>query len=169
MSLMTYENLIEEEIKDLYSAENQLLQALPKMQAAAHCEELKQAFAEHLEETHTQVDRLTQAARLLGIGVTGETCNAMKGLIEEAEELIQTPGLPEVKDAALVGAAQRVEHYEIAAYGTVCQLLKNIEGDEAKDLLGKTLDEEKAADKTLSKLATGGLFSSGINHEAKEG
>jgi ferritin-like metal-binding protein YciE len=168
MTLTTYNDLIAEEIKDLYSAETQLLLALPKMQAAASNEDLKDAFASHLEETRQQIVRLEKAGEALHIPVTGETCNAMKGLIAEAEELISMPGDPDVKDAALIGAAQRVEHYEIAAYGTVCTLLKRGDFDTSYDLLSRTLDEEKSADDKLNKLATGSMFSSGINKDAAE-
>ena len=167
MSLMTYNDLLKEQIKDLFSAETQLLSALPKMVAAANNPDLKKAFSDHLEETRTHVSRLEKAGVELGFPLSGVTCNAMKGLIEEAEELIQTPGTADVKDAALIAAAQRVEHYEIAAYGTICQLLDLTDADESKSLLHDTLEEEKDADSKLTKLATGKLFSSGINKDAK--
>lgn len=166
MQLTSLRSLFISELKDLYSAETQLLDALPKMANAATHNELKTAFRDHLEETRGQVDRLERVFRQLGETPGGETCEAMKGLIKEGEEIIGEEGNSDVKDAALIAAAQRVEHYEIAGYGTVVTYAKKLDLDDVADLLGKTLDQEKSADSKLNKLATGGVFAGGINEEA---
>jgi ferritin-like metal-binding protein YciE len=153
MKLNTLEDLLLHELKDLYSAENQLLKALPKMAKAADHEDLRAAFEEHLEQTEGQVDRLDQIAELLGKKLTGHTCKAMKGLIEEGSELISEDAHPAVKDAGLIGAAQRVEHYEIAGYGTARTLAEHLGHDEIVELLEETLAEEKETDVKLTELA----------------
>jgi len=155
MSLATYNDLLKEQVKDVYSAETQLVDALPKLIEAASHPDLKHAFEHHLKETHGHVERLRTASLELGFSTEGETCNAMAGLISEAEEIINQTGQGDVKDAALIAAAQRVEHYEIAAYGTLCHLLSKTDNDQAKGLLLDTLAEEKSADATLNDLATG--------------
>ncbi len=159
-------DLLVHEVRDLYSAETQLLDALPKMAAAATNEDLKRAFNEHLQETKGHVDRLADAARVLKVTPSGKTCEAMKGLIKEGSEVISELADPMVKDAALIAAAQRVEHYEIAAYGSAACFADQADAHDVKKLLGETLDEEKSADEKLTKIATGGLFSGGINKEA---
>ena len=156
------------ELRDLYSAETQLVDALPNMARAASHEDLKAAFNEHLEETRGQVDRLRQIFDQLGESPEGERCEAMEGLVQEGEEIINQDGNAHIKDAALIAAAQRVEHYEIAGYGTARTYASELGLNEAKRLLDDTLSEEKAADKTLNKLATGGWLSSGINDEARD-
>ncbi len=166
MQLNTLKDLYVEQLRDLYSAETQLLSALPKMAQAASSSGLKQAFQDHLTETQKQKQRLEQIFNELGTSPQGETCQAMQGLIEEGEELIQTNGDAKVKDAALIAAAQRVEHYEIAGYGTVRTFANELGFDKAKSLLQQTLDEEGNADKKLNALAEGGIFSSGINEKA---
>jgi ferritin-like metal-binding protein YciE len=166
MELGSLHDLMVEELQDLHSAETQLVAALPKMAAAASDEELRTAFEHHLEETRGHVARLEEIFAQLGITGGGETCEAMKGLIAEGEEIVSAQGDSAVKDAALIGAAQRVEHYEIAGYGTARTLADELGLAEARDLLDQTLDEESTADKLLTKIATGGLFKAGINQRA---
>jgi len=165
MSLGSLQDVLEEQIEDLYSAEKQLVEALPKVSAAASSGELKQAFDNHLTETKGHVQRLDE---ILGeMGVTPSThCKGMEGLIEEGEEVIEESGDPNAKDAALIAAAQRVEHYEIAGYGTARTLAKELGRDSVVDLLDQTLDEEANADKLLTKIATGGMFKAGVNQQA---
>jgi ferritin-like metal-binding protein YciE len=165
MQLETLKDLFEHEVADLYDAEQQLVAALPKMAQAASNEELRQAFEHHLQETRDHVRRLEEIRSGLGSSMT-EQCNAMKGLVTEGEEIVNGDGMPAVKDAALIGAAQRVEHYEIAAYGTARTLADELDLDDAKDLLDQTLDEESNADKLLTKIATGGMLKEGINQKA---
>ncbi len=145
--------LLVQEVKDLYSAENQLTKALPKMAKAASSPDLKKAFTDHLEETKNHAARLEQVAELLGASPRGKACAAMKGLIEEGSETIEEEGEAAIKDLALIAAAQRVEHYEISAYGTARALARALGLKQAADLLQATLDEEGAADKGLTKLA----------------
>jgi ferritin-like metal-binding protein YciE len=166
MKLETTEDVLVEQIADLQSAENQLIQALPKMAQAASNEELRKAFQEHLDQTRSHAERLQQVSSLIPSGVPAEECKAMKGLIAEGEEIIQAQGAPDAKDAALIAAAQRVEHYEIAAYGTARTLAKELDLDDAHDLLEQTLDEEKMADELLNRIATGGLLRAGVNERA---
>lgn len=156
------------ELKDLYSAEQQLIVALPKMVDAASTPELKEAFQNHFEETQNQVVRLEDAFVTLKEEPTGETCKAMQGLIKEGEEVIKSKLPSIVKDAALIGAAQRVEHYEIAGYGVAKTFAKLLDFDEIADLLDATLDEEKTADENLTSIAEGGLFTAGVNKRASE-
>lgn len=148
-----------DELKDLYSAETQLVAALPKMAKAASSPELQQAFQTHLIETEGHVQRLEQIFAELDRKPKGKKCKGMAGLIEEGSELIKEKSEmePEVLDAGLIGAAQRVEHYEIAAYGTVCAFAKQLGYEQAAQLLQQTLDEEYATDKTLTELAVTGL------------
>lgn len=165
MKMETLHDLFEHEIADLYSAEQQLVEALPKLARAASHDELRKAFEHHLEETRDHVKRLEEIRGTLGSSMS-ETCEGMKGLIEEGEEIVQAEGSPAVKDAALIGAAQRVEHYEIAAYGTARTLADELDMSEAKDLLDQILDEESNADKLLTKIATGGMMKEGVNQKA---
>ena len=153
MKLKTLEDLLHHELKDLYSAETQLLKALPKMAEAAENDDLRAAFEEHLQQTQGHVERLEEAGEILGKKLTGHTCKAMKGLIEEGEDLIAEDADPSVKDAGLIGAAQRVEHYEIAGYGTARTLAAQLGQDEIAELLEETLDEEKETDEKLTELA----------------
>jgi ferritin-like metal-binding protein YciE len=166
MQLQTVQDLFEHEISDLYSAETQLVAALPKMAAAATSDELRQAFQHHLEETREHVRRLEDIRGQIGSS-TSDECEGMRGLIEEGDEILAADGDPSVKDAALISAAQRVEHYEIAAYGTARTLADEIDLEDAKELLDQTLDEESNADKLLTKIATGGMFKAGINQQAR--
>jgi len=166
MGLDSLRDVFEEQINDLRSAEEQLVEALPKLAAAATSPELKNAFEEHLAETKQHVERLDDVFSITGLERTGETCEGMRGLIKEGSETAAEPGDGMAKDAALIAAAQRVEHYEIAGYGTVVTLADHLGFDEAKDVLGQTLDEEGAADKLLTKIATGGMFKAGVNQKA---
>lgn len=153
MKLDTLKKLYVEELRDIYNAENQLIKALPKMAKGAASAELKQAFEDHLEQTKEHVERLDEIFGRLGEKPTGKTCKAMKGLVEEGSEMLEEDGEESVIDAGLIGAAQRVEHYEIAAYGTVRTFANLLGEEEAADLLQQTLDEEKETDKQLSELA----------------
>jgi ferritin-like metal-binding protein YciE len=166
MQLGTLNDLFEHELADLYDAEKQLVAALPKMARAASNSELKSAFEQHLEETRDHVRRLEDIRGQIGSSLS-EQCDGMKGLIQEGEEVVNASGDPAVKDAALISAAQRVEHYEIAAYGTSRTLADELGLDEAKDLLDQTLDEESNADKLLTKIATGGMLKTGVNEQAR--
>jgi ferritin-like metal-binding protein YciE len=165
MLLQTLNDLFEHEVSDLYSAEQQLVNALPKMAQAATNPELRQAFEHHLDETRDHVRRLEEIRSVIR-STTSETCKGMQGLIAEGQEIISAGGDATVRDAALIGAAQRVEHYEIAAYGTARTLADELDLDDLRDLLDQTLDEESNADKLLAKIATGGLLKAGINQKA---
>ena len=166
MQLQSLQDVFIHELQDLYDAENQLLQALPKMAQAASNQELREAFEHHLDETRDHAQRLDEIFGQLGIRGSGETCEAMRGLIKEGEKTIAMDGDPTAKDAALIASAQRVEHYEIAAYGTARTLAGELDHDEAQDLLDQTLDEESNADKLLTKIATGGMLKTGVNEQA---
>lgn len=153
MKLDSLEKLYVHELKDLYSAETQLLDALPKMEQAAQDSELKQAFAEHLKETRAHVTRLERIFSEMEFAPGGHRCDAMEGLIEEGESLIESDIEPSVLDAALVAAAQRVEHYEMAGYGTARAYAEKLGRHEAADLLQQTLNEEGHANQLLTRLA----------------
>ena len=161
--LKTLEDFFIEELKDLYSAEKQITKALPKMVKAASSEELKEAFQNHLGETENQVKRLEKISQILGRGLTGKKCAAMEGLLEEGKELMEEDAAPEVMDAALIAAAQKVEHYEISAYGSLVTLAKTMGQDEVAEILSQTLEEEKETDELLTQLAE-----SSINWQAEE-
>ena len=150
-------DLFEHQLKDLYSAETQLLKALPKMAENATDAKLKKAFEAHLEETREHQQRLEEVCKELEIKPTGETCKAMKGLIAEAEAFLKEDAEKEVRDAGLIADAQRVEHYEISGYGTVVRYAKELGYDSIAKKLQKTLDEEYKADEKLDKLAEGRL------------
>ncbi|HJQ49034.1 MAG TPA: ferritin-like domain-containing protein [Gaiellaceae bacterium] len=166
MRFNSLKDVLQEQLEDLYSAETQLVGALPKMAQAAHSEQLRDAFQTHLEETRGHVNRIEEALGELGITMPTEVCKGMQGLIAEGEEMIQMGGDPLALDAALIAAAQRVEHYEIAAYGTARQLADDCGYDAVRDLMDQTLDEESQADKLLTKIATGGMFKAGLNQQA---
>jgi ferritin-like metal-binding protein YciE len=153
MKLESLESLFVHEVKDLLSAEKQLVKALPKMAKGAANENLKAAFQEHLEQTRGHVERLEQIFEMLDKSARAEHCKAMEGLIEEGADLLEEEGDEVVKDAALIGAAQRVEHYEIAAYGTARTLAELLGLTKAAKLLQQTLDEEKETDERLTQLA----------------
>jgi ferritin-like metal-binding protein YciE len=166
MGFNSLEDVLKEQLEDLHSAETQLIEALPKMAQAAHHDELREAFQNHLEETRGHLKRVEEALGELGVSHPTEVCKGMQGLIAEGEEMIEMQGEPVAKDAALIAAAQRVEHYEIAGYGTARQLADDCGLDGIKDLMDQTLDEESAADKLLTKIATGGMFKAGVNQRA---
>lgn len=153
MKLESLEELFLHEIKDLLSAEKQLVKALPKMAKGASSEALRAAFEEHLEQTKGHVERLEKVFKTVGKAARAEHCKGMEGLIEEGAELLEEEGTDAVKDAALIGAAQRVEHYEIAGYGTARTLAELLGNEEAMELLQETLDEEKETDEKLTELA----------------
>jgi ferritin-like metal-binding protein YciE len=169
MRLDTLEDVFVEQIADLYNAEQQLVQALPKMVDAAHSKELREALETHLKQTQDHVSRLQEVMSHAPKTVPQETCMAMQGLIREGEEVIGAQGDGAALDAALIAAAQRVEHYEIAGYGTARTLADQLGYDRAEELLDQTLDEEANADKLLTKIATGGFMRSGINEDAASG
>ncbi len=146
-------HLLEDELKDIYNAENQLTKALPRMAKKASSAALKKAFTSHLSETERQIKRLEKIAGKLDISLKGKVCHAMKGLVEEGKEVIDEDGDDAVIDAALIGAAQRVEHYEIAAYGTARAIAEQLGLKDVAKLLQDTLDEESAADEKLTKIS----------------
>ncbi len=146
-------DLLVDELKDLHNAENQLIRALPKMAKAASHDELKAGFKEHLEQTREHVDRLDRCFKMLGTAAKGKTCHAMKGLVEEGQEAIEEKAPDAIRDAKLIGAAQRVEHYEIAAYGTARAFAQTLGETKIAALLQETLDEEGETDKRLTALA----------------
>jgi ferritin-like metal-binding protein YciE len=146
------QELFVKEVRDIYDAEKQLIKALPKMAKAAESEELRAAFEEHLEITRMHVNRLEEVFTLLGMAARGKTCEGMQGLIEEGQEAMEEmEGY--TLDAALIASAQKVEHYEIATYGTLATFAEVLDMQEAKDLLGQTLEEEKEADEKLTTIA----------------
>lgn len=153
MKLDSLQKLFVEELRDVYNAENQLLKALPKMAKSASSDELKQAFEDHLQETNEHVERLEQIFKGLDEKAKGKTCHAMKGLIEEGSEILEEEGEESVLDAGIIAAAQKVEHYEIATYGTLRTWANLLGEDDAAELLQQTLDEEGDADKRLNDLA----------------
>ncbi len=154
-------DLLVEQLQDLYDAENRLVDALPKMVDAASAPLLKSAFENHLHETKTHVTRLEKAFSLLDVAAERQTCQAMKGLVAEGDEVIKATGDAAVKDAALIAAGQRVEHYEMAGYGSARNFAKRCGHDDVADLLQQTLDEEGNADKKLTEVAK-----SSVNPEA---
>ena len=153
MSDQGLKELYIDELKDLYNAENQLVKALPKMAKAASSDELRQGFEEHLEQTRGHVQRLEKIFQALGESPKGKKCKGMEGLIEEGSEAMKEDYEGSVLDAALIGAAQRVEHYEIAGYGTVRSMAETLGESNHVSLLEETLEEEKETDEKLSELA----------------
>ena len=153
MKLNTLQKLYTDELRDLYNAENQLLKALPKMAKAASSEELKEAFEQHLEQTKSHVKRLEQVFEELDEKPKGKTCRAMKGLIQEGSEVLEEDGENSVRDAGIIVAAQKVEHYEIAGYGSVRTFAHLLGQNKAAELLQATLDEESETNEVLNRLA----------------
>jgi ferritin-like metal-binding protein YciE len=153
MKLESLKQLYINELRDLYSSENQLLKALPKMAKAASSEELREGFEEHLEQTKGHVERLEQIFQELDESPKGKTCHAMKGLIEEGSEILKGDGKDSVLDAGIIVTAQKVEHYEIAGYGSVRTFANLLNQDEAARLLQSTLEEEAETNETLNRLA----------------
>jgi ferritin-like metal-binding protein YciE len=153
MAETTFRDLYIDELKDIYNAEQQLIKALPKMAKAANSEELREGFEGHLEQTRGHAQRLEQIFKALGEKPTGKKCKAMEGLVEEGDEVIHGEFEGEVKDSALIAAAQRVEHYEIAAYGSVRAFAEVLGESDAVELLSQTLDEEKQTNDKLTELS----------------
>ena len=168
---MPAENLHElfvDELKDIYDAEKQLTKALPKMAKAADSPDLRAAFEEHLEVTRMQVNRLEEVFKSLGIAARGKACEGMKGLIKEGQEMMEELDKGATLDAALIASAQKVEHYEIASYGTLATFAEIMGHQDAKDLLGQTLDEEKEADDKLTQVAGQINFEAEAENEEEE-
>jgi ferritin-like metal-binding protein YciE len=155
MKLDTLKTLYLNELRDLYNAENQLVKALPKMAKAASSPELKNAFQKHLEQTKSHVERLEQVFEELGEKPKGKTCHGMKGLIEEGSEILDEEGEESVLDAGIIVAAQKVEHYEIASYGSVRTFAELLGKQKSTELLQATLDEESETNEALNQLAEG--------------
>jgi ferritin-like metal-binding protein YciE len=149
----SFKDLFIHELKDLYSAESQLIEAIPMMAEAASTKKLKEAFRSHLDETKKQRQRLEKIGEMMGVDMKGETCEGMKGLIKEGESIIKAKAEGDIKDAALITAAQKVEHYEIAGYGTAVHYADLLQESEISDILAETLDEEKSTDSKLNRLA----------------
>jgi len=161
--LESLDDLLVHDLQDIYNAEGQIVKALPKMIKAAHHPELQAAFEEHLEQTEGQIERLDQIFKLLGLPAKGEKCDGMAGLIEEGKKTMAQDATPSVMDAALIAAAQKIEHYEIASYGCVCTYAEMLGYEQVNDLLGQNLEEEETTDEKLTALAE-----SVINVEAEE-
>lgn len=153
MKLTSLNELFLEELRDLYSAETQLVKALPKMAKAASSEELESAFREHLDQTKGHVERLKGIFENLDAKPTGRQCHAMKGLVDEGTEVMEAQGEESIRDAALVVAAQKVEHYEISGYRSACTLAELLGKDDAAEALQEILDEEEEADRKLGEIA----------------
>jgi ferritin-like metal-binding protein YciE len=158
MKLPTLAKLLEDQLKDLYNAENQLVKALPRMAKKASAQGLKDAITSHLDETKTHVQRLDRIGASLGIKLSGKRCKAMEGLIEEGAEALAAEGPHPVIDSAIIAAAQRVEHYEISAYGTARTFAAQLGHNDAADLLQETLGEESAADEKLTSISEGEIL-----------
>lgn len=157
------------ELEDMYSSEHQIIEGLPRLIKLASLPELKEALTKHLKETENQARRIERIFTLLSREPAEKTCEAMQGLLREADDLLENKTKSATLDAAIIGAAQKIEHYEIASYGTLRSFAKNLDFDsEILNLLQETLEEEAAADKKLTKIAEGSLFSSGVNKEAAE-
>jgi ferritin-like metal-binding protein YciE len=153
MKFNNLQDLFMEQLRDMYDAEQRLVKALPKMAKAAACDQLRNGFEQHLEQTKNHVTRLEQVFEQMGEKAKTETCPAMKGLIEEGDEIMSAGGDDETRDAGLIAAAQKVEHYEIASYGTLCTWAQQLGRHSAFDLLHQTLEEEKATDEKLTQIA----------------
>lgn len=152
-TLDSLETLFVDQLQDLYDAEQRITKALPLMMGATHDPALKSAFENHLRQTENQVSRLEQVFKMMGQSAKTKTCEAMKGLVSEGNEVISAKGDPDVKDAALIAAAQRVEHYEIAGYGTARTFAQRLGRQDVAKLLQETLNEEEATDKKLTQIA----------------
>jgi ferritin-like metal-binding protein YciE len=166
---MRYDSLqdvLADQLADLWSAERQLMGALPRIADAAASDQLRSAVREHLAQTAGHVERLEWIIGALELRSPSEQCEAMQGLVREADRVMSVGGDPITRDVALIAAAQRVEHYEISAYGTACALASELGLSDVRFLLGQTLDEERDADRTLNKIATGGFIRSGLNERA---
>lgn len=153
MKITSLNDLLIDMVKDMYSAETQLTKALPKMVEKASTDKLKQAFQEHLKETENQIQRLDKVCEILGVSPKGQNCEAMEGLIKEAEEMISDIEDADTLDAGLIAAAQKVEHYEIASYGTLITYAQTLEDQQVANILKETISEEKQADQKLTQIA----------------
>lgn len=165
MALQSMEDLLVHELRDLYSAENQLVKALPKMAKSASTPELQEALQMHLEETKAQAQRLEQIFQTMGVSSRGPKCKGMEGIIEEGNELLAEKADPNVADAALITAAQRVEHYEIAGYGGARTFAQMLGMNEVAQMLEQSLEEEKQADQKLTSIAEGWVNQSAMSRE----
>jgi ferritin-like metal-binding protein YciE len=165
MAAKSLQELFVAELRDMYDAEKRLVRALPKLARAAESDELRSAFTSHLKETERQVTRLEQVFRTLGEKPRGKKCDGMMGIIEESNTVMQELDEGPVLDAALIAGAQKVEHYEIASYGTLAHYADMLNNDRAKDLLGETLDEEKAADEKLNTIAKSDVNRQALMHD----
>ena len=163
MQVGSFDKLYVDQLRDVYNAEKQLVRALPKMAKGASSPDLRSALEEHLEQTRRHVERLEEIFSELGRPATGKTCRGMAGIIEEGQEILDEDSDPAVQDAGIIAAAQRVEHYEIATYGTLRTFAEHKGDQKAARLLGETLDEEKQADKKLTQIAE-----SSVNVRAQE-
>src|SRR5205809_1121892 len=168
MKIESLRELYLEELRDVFDAENQLVKALPKMVKAAQNEELKAAFEQHLEQTQEHVERLNRVFEELGEKPKGTKCEAMKGLLEEAKKMMDETQDEETVDAAMIAAAQKVEHYEIATYGTLRTWAELLGFDEQADILQETLDEEKDTDENLTELAVSSVNLEAAGEEGEE-
>lgn len=166
VNLESLEDLFVYRLNMLRDSESVIIDALPKMMEATHSEELKEGFQHHLKESQQQLDRLDEVMDNLGYSTMNVPCKAMRAIVEEAEDVFNSSGDPDVKDAAIIGAVQAIKHYEIASYGTTRTFARQLGYDEAADLLQETLNQEGDIDKKLTRLAEGSLFTSGINEEA---
>ncbi len=169
MKIESLEQLFEEELRDIYDAEKQLVKALPKMAKAASSEELREAFNEHLEVTREQVRRCEQIFEALGIKAKSKPCTGMRGIVEEGREVMQEDASDEMMDAALTGAGRRVEHYEMSAYDSARALAEKLGREDVVDLLQQTLEEEQEADQKLSTIAQSLLENLPESGEEEEG
>ncbi|PWC89647.1 ferritin-like domain-containing protein [Azospirillum sp. TSO5] len=168
MAAKTMQDLLIEDLRDIYHAEKQIAKALPKMARAASSDQLRKAFETHLEQTNGQIERLQQVFEEMDTRPRGKHCDAMEGLISEAQEILEMGLAPEVQDAALIAAAQKVEHYEIASYGTLHAYATACGLDKVAQLLDETLQEEKDTDSLLNKLAIGDVNKKAIAASGKK-
>ena len=168
MELDSLKKLYIDELKDLYSAENQMLKNMPRMMKAASSKELKRAFAQHEKMTQRQVKRLERVFKMLGERPGGKKCEGMEGLVSEAKELIKEKPEPEVLDAGLISKAQHIEHYEMAGYGTVRTYARTLGFEDQAALLQETLDEEQMTDKLLTEIAENGINVEALDPEGDE-
>ena len=164
MTIKSMHDLLIHELSDIYSAEHQLAKALPRLSRAADNQDLAKAFDQHLEETRAQIDHIDTIVEQLDIRLKRIKCQGMEGLVDEAREIIETVPQGALRDAALIGGAQKAEHYEIASYGTLCVLARQMGHQDAAQLLEQTLQEEKATDQKLTQLAEQG----GVNRQASQ-
>lgn len=168
--MKTLNDLFIDQLKDMYSAENQIVESLPKLISLASFKDLKDGLSNHLKETKYQVKRLEKIFSLLNILVEEEFCEGMEGILKEADQILEGQKKSATLDAAIISCAQKVEHYEIASYGTLRSFATYLDlDDEIVDLLQESLDEEGSADKALTKIAEGSMFTDGINKEAVSG